>query len=340
MVNAGRIGVGVVGLGVGERHVVSYQAIENCDVLSICDLDRTRLDEIGDRYGVAQRSTDYRAVTENPDIDIVSICSYDDAHAEQALSALRHGKHVMIEKPIVLNRNDARRLFDAHRETGKLISSNLILRASPRFQEVKRLAQQGSFGEIFYVEGDYIHQILHKLTEGWRGKMDFYSVVYGGGIHLIDLMRWIVNDEVETVAGMSNKILTRDTGYAFDDTTVLLLRFSRGCIAKNMTTLGPQRTKFHSLNVYGTQATFLNDMPEGRLFTGATPDDEEAVTAPYPAMEKGDLLPNFVEAVRSGREPLVTTKDVFRVMDICFAAVRSMDEQRTVPVEYLDEETP
>ena len=76
-------------------------------------------------------------ITENPEIDIVSIASYDDHHVEQAISAFNHGKHVMIEKPIALNRIDSERLLRAQQDSGRLITSNLILRQSPRFKELK-----------------------------------------------------------------------------------------------------------------------------------------------------------------------------------------------------------
>lgn len=324
---------GVVGLGVGERHVVSYRAIDGVDVKSVCDIDPARLAEVADRHEVSGRHTDYRKVTEDPDIDLVSICSYDEAHVEQAISAFRHGKHVMCEKPIALTREDASRLLEAQQSSGKMLCSNLILRASPRFRELKDAISRGEYGEVFYMEADYIHQILWKLTEGWRGRQETYSVIYGGGIHLIDLARWLLGREVVEVTGMANKILTRGSSYRFADSTVNILRFEGDALCKTFTTLGPRRTKIHRLDVYGTNGTFINDLPHARRFRGDQPEDESAITTPYPGMEKGDLLPELVEAIRTGGTPPVTTDDVFRVMDICFAAEQSIAERRTVPVE-------
>lgn len=327
--------IGVIGLGVGEQHVLGYNEIEGCEVVAVCDIDPDQLAVVAERNDVPERYTDSRRITEHPDLDIISICSYDDAHVSQAISAFNHGKHVLVEKPVALNRSDAEALLRAQQESGKLITSNLILRRSPRFREVRRMLADGAFGEVFYMEGDYVHQILWKLTEGWRGKMDFYCVTYGGGIHLIDLMRWLIDDEVAEVCGMGNKILTRDSAYRYDDTIVALLRFSRGAMAKCLTTLGPQRTQLHALTVYGTEGTFVNDLPDGKLFTGDQPEDERPMTTPYPAIEKRDLLPDFISAIREEREPNVSARDVFRVMDICFAAWDSVQQQRTVPVSYL-----
>ncbi len=330
------IRAGIIGLGVGERHLASYSAIPGCEVTAICDLDEEKLKEVGDRHDVGQRFSDWKRITEHPDIDVVSICSYDEFHAQQAISAFEHGKHVMVEKPIALHKKDAEAVVRAMQDNGRLITSNFILRHSPRFKAVKAMVDAGDFGDIFYLEGDYIHQILWKITEGWRGKMDFYCVTYGGGIHLIDLMMWLMGGQkVIEVNGMGNKMLTANSAYPFPDTIVNLMRFEKGALAKTATTFGPQRTHFHALNLYGTKKTFVNDIPNAKLFSGDQPGDEEAVTTPYPAYDKGDLLPEFIESVRLGQEPLINAQDVFRAMDVCFAAWESVCRRETVAVSYV-----
>lgn len=326
---------GVIGLGVGEAHLKTYQSLPGVSVQAICDIDPTKLNDVGERNDVPERYTDYHKVTEHPDIDVVSICSYDSAHAEQAISAFRNGKHVMVEKPVALFPAEAEQILRAQQDSGKFITSNLILRQSPRFRELKDQIEAGDFGEIVSIEGDYIHQILWKITEGWRGKMPFYCVTYGGGIHLIDLMRWLIGQEAVEVCGMGSKILTRGGAYRYPDTIVNLLRFERDTLGKTMTIFGPERTQFHSLNVYGTRRTFVNDMPHGIWFDGDKPENRHLVTTPYPGMGKGDLLPDFIQAIRTGTEPVIGAKDIFRVMAVCFAAWESVEKGRTVRVSYL-----
>lgn len=325
---------GVIGLGVGERHLAGYVAAPESEIAAICDTDPVRLKAVGERWQVRERFSDWRRITEHPDIDVVSICSYDDGHTEQAISALQHGKHVMLEKPVALYRPDLEALVRAHQDSNRKLTSNLILRRSPRFIELKEQISAGYYGELFYAEGDYVHDILWKLTKGWRGQMAYYNVIFGGGIHLIDLMRWLFNDEVTEVCSMGTHIRTRETAYRYDDTIVSLLRFAHGAMAKSLTTFGPRRTKFHALNVYGTERTFINDLPHAKLFSGDAATDEEVVSTPYPGMMKEDLIPDFLSAIREDREPNVSARDVFRVMDICFAAVEGLGTGRTTPVSY------
>ena len=326
---------GVIGLGVGEQHLLSYRSIDGVEVRAICDIDPARLQEVGERYNVDHRHADYRALTEDPDIDVVSICSYDNWHAEQLISAFRHGKHVMVEKPLVLHRREAEAVYRAYQDSGCQLTSNLILRRSPRFMEIQSMIAAGDFGEVFYLEGDYLHQILWKITSGWRGNMDFYCTFYGGGIHLVDLMRWMVGEEVVEVSAMGTDILTRGSSYRYPDTIVALLRFAGGALAKCATSLGPQRTKFHALNVYGTRLTFVNDLPNGKIFSGDDPADERPVTTPYPGMAKGDMLPEFIAAIRGGGAPAVHATEVFRVMDVCFGVWDAAQTGKRVPVSYL-----
>lgn len=325
---------GIVGLGVGEQHLKSYRRDPACEVVAVCDIDPAQLDHVQRRYDVPRAETEWRRVTEAPDIDVVSVCTYDDCHAAQVISALRHGKHVMVEKPVVLFRHELEAVVAAHAESGRQLTSNLILRRSPRFIELKQRIDAGHLGDIFHIEGDYVHDILWKITHGWRARLPFYSVLYGGGIHLIDLMRWLIGGEVTEIAAMGSGLRAVGSGFRFPDTVVALMRCDGGATAKSLTTLGPRHPKFHALRVYGTRATFVNDLPDARWYTGDGPDDREEVCTPYPGMAKGDLLPDFLAAIRDGRAAPVPARDVFRVMDICLTGQEAMDSGRVLPVRY------
>ena len=330
-----KLKIGVIGLGVGEQHVIGYQRIPNVEVTDICDIDPSVLKIVGDRNDVPNRHQDYKQITENPNIDVVSIASYDNCHAIQAISAFENGKHVMIEKPLALNRHEAEAILRAQQDSGRFLSSNLILRKSPRFQELKNWIAKGYFGEIVTIEGDYLHQILWKLTQGWRGEMEFYCVTYGGGIHMIDLMRWLLDEEIVEVCGMSNKKLTRGSKFNFDDTVTNLLKFKSGTVGRTTSNLGAQRPQIHGLSVYGTEKSFINDTPHAKLFHGDNSEDIEIVETNYPGIDKFGLLPGFISSIRNGNEPEVSAKDVFRVMDICFACYESLKAKKTVNVDYL-----
>ena len=325
---------GVVGLGVGERHAAAYNALPGAEVAAVCDTDPEKLKTVSDRQGVGGRYTDFRKMIEAESLDAVSICSYDDDHADQVVQAFQAGLHVMVEKPLALNRAALAEIIRAQQDAGKILTSNLILRQSPRFIRLKERVAAGAFGDLHYIEGDYLHQILWKITEGWRGKMDFYCVTYGGGIHLIDLMRWIAGEEITQVTAMATKKLTRDSTFAYPDTMASLLRFESDLLGKSTTSFGTQRPIMHTLNLYGTEGSFENGVPDATEFRGDGADDRRTVTDPYPAIEKGDLLPGFVRAIRDGTDAPVAARDVYRVMEVCFACWESVQQGRMVDVSY------
>ena len=85
-----KLKIGVIGLGVGEQHVIGYQRIPNVEVTDICDIDPSVLKIIGDRNDVPNRHQNYKQITENPSIDVVSIASYDDCHLSSITSSTTH----------------------------------------------------------------------------------------------------------------------------------------------------------------------------------------------------------------------------------------------------------
>lgn len=328
---------GVIGLGVGEQHVLGYRRHPSCEVVALCDVDPTRLVEIGTRYPEARTTEDPADILRNPDIDVVSIASYDDTHFEQVSEALIHGKHVFVEKPVCLHRHELDRLHAITTEHPELrLSSNLILRMSPRFRALRDELRQGALGEIFYVEGDYDYGRLWKLTEGWRSEIDFYSVVHGGAIHIIDLLCWMLEDRVERVAAFGNRIASRGSRFAYRDLVASILEFETGTVGKVTANFGAVRPHFHRLSIYGTKATFVNRPDEAELFVSRDPAMRpKLVSTVYPGAQKGDLIGSFLDSILSGSPAEVTTNEVFDIMSVCLAIEEAADTGRVVTVRYL-----
>ena len=305
------------------------------DLITVADTNLNKAEKFATENNIPNYSSDWKTAIDDPSIDVVSICSYDNMHAEQTIRALNNKKHVMVEKPAVLFNQEALEVLEAIEKNKKYITSNLILRRSPRFIRLKNNVEQEKYGDIFHIEGDYQHNIEWKITEGWRGKMPFYCTVYGGGVHLIDLMRWIINDEVSQVMAYGTNIPTKNSSYHSPDTITAIMKYNNGATGKTMTTFSPQRTKFHSLNVFGTKKTFINDLPYAKIFDGTEDSNETIEKSSYPGIGLGELIPNFIESIRSGVKPNINEIDIFRVMNICFAINESLKNNQPVEVKYI-----
>lgn len=331
------LNVGVIGLGVGEKHIAGYQAHARSRVTTICDWDSQRLAEVAGRHPGLKTATDADELLEDPTLDVISIASYDSCHYEQVERALQAGKHVFVEKPLCMHPQEAARLAELHAERPDLrISSNLPLRLSPRFLELKQTIADGVFGTLYYIEADYQYGRLFKVTEGWRGDLDYYSVILGGGVHMVDLVLWLTGERVVSVTAVGNRIASAGSKFRFDDFVTSTLELESGAIAKINANFGCIHPHFHAVEVFGTDATFINGLDEGKLWTlaGGQPV-ARSVRSPYPGVEKGDLIPSFVESIVSERPALVTTDEVFAAMEVLFAIERAhASGERVTPERF------
>jgi predicted dehydrogenase len=328
---------GIIGLGVGEAHIPGYESHEACDVVALCDFSPEKLAEVGARHPGVAVCDSADDVLDDPDIDVVSIASYDNYHHEHIVHALAKGKHVFVEKPLCLNVDEARDIRCLLEDNPHLkLSSNLILRMCPRFVALEQWIRQGRLGELAQVEGDYHYGRLHKITEGWRGAIEFYSVVYGGAIHIVDLLMWLTGSPIVEVAAYGNQVASRGTQFKYNDTVVSVLKFENGVIGKVGVSYGCVRPHFHGLSICGTKATFVNGQPDGWLFESRDPEvPPTAVTEPYPGVQKGALVADFVDAIVSDRRPIVDKEDVLRTMSVCLAIEKSAATGTSCPVEYI-----
>lgn len=328
--------VGIIGLGVGEQHIEGVRR-GGGEVALLCDFSTEKLHEVSARHPGIPITGSADAVLDDPSIDVVSIASWDDHHFAQVMRALETGKHVFVEKPLCMSKEEARGIRAAlAARPGLRLSSNLILRRSRRFLEVKRMIDAGRLGEMYHMEADYNYGRVEKITQGWRGRIDYYSVVYGGGVHMIDLLRWFSGSEPVEVSAYGNRIATRGTGFRFDDCVVAILKFANGATGKVASNYGCVHPHFHQISLYGTKATFQNTRAGGELITERRADAKaEAVNEPYPGVQKGELLAEFLDCLRNGREPEVSADSVFRTMSVCFAIEDSARLGKPMAVEYL-----
>lgn len=328
---------GIIGMGVGEAHIAGYEAHPECEVTALCDFSDEKFAYARAKFGRKFVTKDANDILKDPGIDIVSVASFDNFHAEQILTAIAHNKHIFVEKPLCLFPDEARAIRQALNEKPFLkISSNLILRRTPRFVLLKEMISRGNFGELFYVEGDYNYGRLHKLTESWRGEIDFYSIVLGGEIHLIDLLMWLTGETIEEVSAFGTNIASRDTRFKYNDTVASVVKFKSGMIGKFTANFACVTPHFHEVKIFGTKATFKNGKDFATLETSRDPAAEpEKITAAYPGHHKGDLLKNFVDAILNDKEPEIGCEDVFKALSVCFAIEQSAREGGNVAVEYL-----
>jgi len=320
------LNAGVIGLGVGERHISVYQSDPRCRVLTLCDSNEMKLHEVGDQYPSCRLTTNAEELLADPEIDVVSIASYDTDHCEQVLSAIENGKHIFVEKPLCMYDEELDRIDIAlmqHPET--LLSSNLVLRSAPQFRQIKSRIDSGELGRLFYLEGDYNYGRIHKITEGWRGQTPFYSVSHGGAIHLIDLILWLSKGHVVNVVAVGNQISTNGTQFQYPDMVTALLRFEDGMTAKVSANYGCVCPHHHALSVYGNLGSFMCTHQEATFYNSRESTQKaEHIRLAYESEAKGEVQRTFISSILDGTLPEVSCADVMNAMAVSLAVERSL----------------
>ena len=265
------------------------------------------------------------------------ISSFEQFHARQIVDSLRAGKHVFCEKPFCVSPDEARSVRQAISASPHLrFSSNLILRRYPAFIELKHRVDSNELGPLFYLEGDYNYGRVEKIVSGWRGDEPEYSVMLGGGIHLVDALLWLSKKRVASVMTYGTKVVTKGSKFKGDDTVVALLKFADGTVGKIGANFGCVYPHTHRVMLYGTSATIEKSLP-GMFIVRERGDNAPALPISFEetSCEKGAMLSSFVDAMVSGSPIEVGVEEIFMAISVCFAIDRSLKTGAPEVVEYL-----
>jgi predicted dehydrogenase len=329
---------GVIGLGVGMSQARAVHASTQCELAWICDFDRAKLDKAASEFPGVKRTVNFEDVIEDPSVDFVCIASYDEYHRDQITASINKSKHVYVEKPMCLSKDEALDIRRSLKTNPQIsLSSNLVLRTCPLFQKVKQRVESGETGQAYHMEADYFWGRTEKLISGWRSQAWFYSIILGAAVHMVDLVCWIKNQKPCFVQSLGSNFISRGTPQRFNDFSVFLLLFDDGSTAKIAAHGGCVHPHFHSFKLFGTRETFLHELGRTVWIKSNNPESlpvEEK--AAYPAKEKrNETLLSFVDAMRNGGKPIVAQEDVFDVISICLAAENAMETTEMIEIDYL-----
>ena len=348
MLNRRRLRWGVVGLGVGHQHALTLLNDANSELVAVCDKNSSTLAQVSAGYGDVSRFASAEEMLAATELDAVAIASYDWDHARTIISCLERGVHVFAEKPLGTHIDDYQAIGRSLNTDPRLrMTTNTLLRKSPRFSWLKKEIETGKLGKVFHVQADYLYGRLSKLTHGWRGTNPEYSVTLGGTIHMVDLLIWLVGERPVSVTavGSSAGLDAGAAGFTGDSLRAGLLSFASGLTASvsaNFASVGPH---FHRLDVFGTEATFMNlpsvgqtgtTAPDsaGLLLRGPDPGTAQAVEAPYPAVSKGVLIPEFNRAILGQCRSPISEQEAMDAFAVCLALDESVRVSQPISIVY------
>jgi predicted dehydrogenase len=321
-------GIGLVGLGFGKQVLaINADADSALEVRGICARRSAATAEVQAQHRIPFATTDYAQLLARPDIDIIGIFTPDAYHYEQILAALAAGKHVIVTKPMVVSSAQAEDVVRAVERSGRKLLVGQTSRWQPQNMAIKAFIDEGALGDILIAEGAYVQDLRPVYNwSPWRYTLP-QDYLYGGAIHLIDLLRWFAG-EIEEVTCYAAPSRT-DPRYPADmpDNFLINARFAGGPLGRILCACGvvaPPMPVQDNLSIFGTRGSVV----DGRIVLDKL-QNKPTLTLTFPQDQPGGsvvrYLKHFEACLRDDTTPLVDEREGARgvaVVEACWASLR------------------
>ena len=315
------VNVGVIGVGaMGENHVRVYHKMEEANLIAVSDVSERALKKIEKKYG-AKGYTDYCELLENPDIEVVSVCVPTTFHHAVVMEAIRHKKHILVEKPIAFTLTEAEEMITAAKEAGVILATGHVERFNPAVQKAKELIDDGVIGDIVSAFAKRVGPLPPRIKD--------VGVSIDLAIHDLDIMNYLFEEEITQVYGTMNSSFDDSE---FEDHAEIMVSFdneSTGIIEVNWLTPYKRR----ELELTGTAGIISVDYIQQSIEVyGKFAQDIEII---HEEPLKGELN-SFLHSVVEGEEPVITGEDGLKALKMVIAANKSSKEHRPISLNELE----
>lgn len=339
------LNVAVVGSGIwGGQHAHVFNTLPNTRLVAVCDLQEDRAQAMAKTHGVAHVFTDHRKLLELDGIDAITIATPDFTHTPLIVDALAAGKHVLSEKPLATTVDEAEAIRKAAAASDRKIMVDFHNRVNPAIAAARDEIAQGTLGRVIHGSGRLSNTTFVPLEMlAWAGRS---SALWFLGSHLVDALRFMLDDDVTRVFAMRRDGHLASKGVATADVHLSMLEFSKGAILtiENSWVLSPDNPQvFHfETELVGERGQIqLNPSHNGayRQLTGQGLKyrDLFGVTPAGPGRIGGfvfESIARFVDAIQNDTEVLATVEDGLRVTRVLSAIEDSAKSGQPVDITY------
>jgi predicted dehydrogenase len=221
----------VIGTGtVGEWHVRCLAKLPNCRLTAVCDLESSKGRSALEKNSIsAPIYTDAEEMYRKEQIDVVHICTPSGDHKDPAITAMRHGKHAIVEKPLEILPERIDEMIEASKKHGVKLAGIFQNRWNQANQAVHDAVAQGRFGRIAWAGTftPWYRTDEYYADGGWRGtwRLDGGGAVMNQGVHQVDLLQWVMGPVKTVSAFASSRIHSK---IEVEDTMTCSLQFANG----------------------------------------------------------------------------------------------------------------
>lgn len=311
-------------------HAFSYaeglRKLPNVELVGIFDDNLERGQEVSTTFATTHYA-DQADFLAQP-MDAVIICSENNRHKEMVLSAAKAKKHILCEKPIATNLEDAKEMIQVCEGEGVTLQIAYPVRFSSPIQELKKMIDQGELGEI----------IAFRTTNRGQNPGGWFidKEQSGGGavldhtVHMVDIMRWYLGEEITEVSAIIDSYFHN---IDIDDAGILTFTFENGVIASHDASWS-KFTEYPTwgdaaIEVIGTKRTVKADA-FGEYFRVFGTGNKSLENIVYGSDMDFELIRDFIDCIETGRKPSITGYDGLKSLEVSLAAYKSSTLKKVI----------
>lgn len=356
--------VGVIGGGYGRNHILAYRA-SGVEVAAFCQRSKEAAAAMAREFAIPHVFTDYRDLLALDGLDAVSIATPPNLHCPITVEAVARGLHVLCEKPLALNVEEAETMLARAEGARRTHMTAFNFRFIPAFRRMKELLDEKFLGErIFHVDANWFAEsrVAPETPLGWRHQKALagFGVLGDTGVHLIDLVRWLIGDFTR-VAGQATTFhkerrLPGESGTGsveVEDNCMFLAELADGVQASLHVSGVARGSLYQSIRIFGSEgalavtvgrkgadwvigrlagargvnADFAPIEIPARLIQGLDTSDPKRVAGEFLF---ANLTRRFAEAIRGGPAPVPSFREGLEAERVVAAVLRSVDERKWI----------
>lgn len=336
----------LIGCGrISPNHITA--ALENnLEIVALCDIEIDKIEDTISKFKLPNTVniyTDYKEMLEKEKLELVAICTESGKHGQIAIDCIDAGSNLIIEKPIALSLEEADQIIQKAKENKVKVSACHQNRFNKSIQKIREAVVEERFGRLLHGtahirwnrEEDYYNQAP------WRGTWEQDGgALMNQCIHNIDLLRWMMGDDIVEVIGMTDNL--KHNFMEVEDLGMALIKFSNGSygIVEGTTNIYPKNLE-ETLYIFGVKGTVKAggrsvNLIEEWYFADRL-DDPDEVKEKYhedPPNVYGfghnPLYTDVIDAIQNNREPYVSAEDGRRALELILAIYKSAAEGKSI----------
>lgn len=347
--------IGIIGCGkiAQVRHIPEYAENPSAELAGYYDFVPERAEEMASRYG-GKAYPSVEALLNDPEIQAVSVCVANDAHAQVSIQALRAGKHVLCEKPMAVTMEQCEQMVLEAEAAGRILMIGQNQRFAQAHSKAKELLQSGKIGKVLTFKTCFGHSgpdnwSIDSGTANWffDKKRSAFGAMADLGVHKTDLIQFLLDSYVVKVSAVITTLDKRNAAGELvdvDDNAICIYQMRSGVVGTMTASWTYYGEEDNSTILYGTEGIMkvYADPKHSIVICGkdgkTTYYDVDAIQTNENQTKSG-IIDAFVEAIVKGTEPAVSGKSVLCAMRAIFAAAQSAREGREISCNEAKEAT-